>query len=538
MLFKKELYLKNNLIVLVLIVSVIICLTACVFNNSNSNNNASEGKTENSEDFSIPLNKREDNTTIRVCQRQKAPESLDPIQFDNKTDEITFHIFDRLLKWDHEGHIISDLAEYPVQINDKTLQFKLKKGIKFHNGEPFDAQAVKFSIERILNSPSAQLFETISKVEIVDPYTINIVTSKPDYLLIRKLTLLQILPKKYFNDVGAEKFGKHPIGTGAFKFDKWNKEGSLILSRNENYWREKKPPLKTIVFKFITYGPSKKQLLESLFKGEVDLITDLPGFYSLKVQKNPNTKIIKMTNLAKVHKLVFNSLKQPFSDIRVRKAVNIALNRDILIKVLEKGNGRKIATNSVKLEFGHNPNLKPYKYDLQEARKLLKEAGINKLNIKIAVTEDTELIAKAITKDLHRINITSDYDVMKIGELSGRLKESKKTGQWDYDLTIYSGVDPFMHVGFLYEIAVYSEGLISKTNNKQFNEVFKQLKITLDDKKQKELCHKLEELAYNNYWYTPVFQVISTYGAANDLVLQDSAMSFIDLKDAYFKRAK
>lgn len=531
--YRKALYLKNNLIILVLIVSLTVGLAACVYNNRNMNNNASENGQSSSEDVVIYGNKREDRSIIRVCQKDRIPETLDPILFDDKTDEITFHIFDRLLKWDHEGHIIADLAELPQQINNKTLQLKLKKGIKFHNGEPFDAKSVKFSIERVLSAP---IFETINKVEIIDSHTVNIITNKPDYLLKRRLTLIQMLPPEYIKAEGLENFGRHPIGTGAYKFKDWKKDGSIILERNDFYWRKEKPPIKTIVFKFIeSHDPSKKEHVEALFKGEVDLITELPGFHSLKIQKNPNTKIIKMTNQAKVHKLVFNSLKKPFSDIRIRKAVNIALNRDILIKVLAKGNGKKIPTNTVKLEFGHHPGLKPYKYDLQEAKKLLQEAGVKNLHIKIIVTDETKLIAKAIGKDLERINIHSDYDVVSTGDLSRLLKESKKTGKWDYDLTIYSGIDPFMHVGFLYESSVYSQGLTSKTNNKEFDRVFEQLKTTLDEKKQKELCYKLEELAYNNYWYTPVFQVISTYGASKDLILEDSAMTFVDLTKAYFK---
>ena len=534
---KKASYLKNSLFSL-LFVFFIILLTGC-FNShtpqNTTNNSAVKNTTINKKHT---INKKK--SIIRVCQRDTAPESLDPIYFDNKLDEITFHIFDRLVKWDKEGKIIPGLAESWKQINNKTIQFKLRKNIKFHNGETFDAKDVEFSIKRLIDpktgSPGYHILKSINKVEIIDPYTINITTSKPDYLFLRKLTLVQILPDEYFKKVGANQFGQNPIGTGAYKFKKWDKDGSIILTKNENYWIKNKPIIKTLVFKFIKENDvTRKKQLEALINGDVDLITELPGIYSLKVQKFKDTKVIKMTNQAKVHKMLFNTLREPFSNIKIRKAVNLALNRDVLIKVLAKGNGRNIATNSVKLEFGHNPNLKPYKYDPVEAKHLIKSSGLKDIHIKVAVTEETQLIAQAIKKDLERIGIKAEYKVMTIREMAKELFTSQSDpSKWNYDLTIYTGVDPFMHVGFLYGMAVYSQGSWSKIKNKEADKLYEELETTLDETRQFEICQRLEELSYNNYWYTPVFQVINTYGATKDLQLKNSATTFIDLTEAYY----
>jgi peptide/nickel transport system substrate-binding protein len=510
---------------------------ACFKQDSNSVHRAKKPVVKDSVEF-----ERQDKDVLRVCQSETSPKSLDPISFDNKLDEITFHIFDRLVRWDEDGNIVPDLAENYLRLDNKTFIFKLRKGIKFHNGETFDANSVKFSIERLIDpktkSPGYSLLRTINKVEVIDPYTIKIITSDPDYLFIKKLALVQILPEQYFKELGAAKFGHQPVGTGAYKFKKWLPDGSLMLTRNKNYRIKDKPRIETVIFKFIKVDKlSRKEQLEALFNGEVDLITELPGIHSLKVSKNPRTKVIKMPNQAKVHKMVFNSLKEPFNNLKVRKAVNLALNRDVLIKVLAKGNGRKIATNSIKLEFGHNPLLEPYPYDIKQARELLKEVPPEKLNIKIAVTQETELIAQAVKKDIARIGINATYDVMTVNEMAKKLSTAKQdpSTKWDYDLTIYSGVDPFMHVGFLYGLALYSQGPWSATKNAEVDRIYEELKITLDKEKQKTLCHKLEELSYNNFWYTPVFQVIGTYGAAKDLHLKNSATSFIDLKDAYFE---
>jgi peptide/nickel transport system substrate-binding protein len=536
--FRKVLLLKNSVLLLTIALLVAVIFTGCI---SSKKQPEKPDKIANAEFNPQPF-VREDKSVVKVCQSETRPKSLDPISFDNKLDEITFHIFDRLVKWDENGKIIKDLAEDFERLDDRTFLFKLRKGIKFHNGEPFDARSVRFSIERLIDpatkSPGYSLLSTISKVEIIDPYTVKIITSQPDYLFIRKLALVQILPEKYFKEAGPEKFGQHPIGTSAYKFKAWKEDGSLVLTKNENYWGRKKPRIPSIIFKFIKVNKlSRKEQLDALFNGEVDLITELPGIHSLKVSKNPRTKVIKMPNQTKVHKMLFNSSRPPFSNINARKAVNLALNRDILIKVLAKGNGRKIATNSIRLEFGHNPDLKPYPYDLDQAKDLLKDIPPEQLNIKIAVTQETELIAQAVKKDLERVGITSNYTVMSVNEMAKKLSTAKHDDNitWDYDLTIYSGVDPFMHVGFLYGLAIYSKGPWSTTENEEVDRIYEELKVTLDKEKQLELCHKLEELAYYNYWYTPVFQVISTYGAARDLHLKSSATSFINLKDAYFE---
>lgn len=484
---------------------------------------------------------RKDKTIIQVCQSELPPKNLDPITHVNKQEEITFHIFDRLIRWDNKGKHTNDLAEKFQWIANNTMQIKLKKGITFHNGEPFDAKSVKFSINRILDlktrSPIKLLLRSIKSVEIVDPYTVNIHTNSTDCLVRQKLSLVQMIPPKYFKEVGVEKFAKKPVGTSAYMFDRYDQDRSIVLKKNKNYWGKQKPHFETIVFKFIkTDSLSRDEQLQALFDGKIDLITELPGIHTLKVQKHPGLKLVKSPDQAVVYKMLFNSLKTPFSNIKLRKAVNLALNRDLLIKVLAKGNGRKIATNSVELQFGHNPNLKPYPYDLKEAKKLMKEAGVGSLDIKVVVTEESELIARAIAKDLKRININVDLDITTKEELAYKLAYFKidPKVKWNYDLAIYYGIDPLMHVGFMYEETLYFKGSWSTTNNKEVDKLINKLKQSLDKHEQLKYCYKLEEMAYNNYWYTPVFQVIGTYGAASDLNFEPSATSYLDLKGAYF----
>lgn len=492
-------------------------------------------------DGNIDQFKREDRSTLRVCQGETPPSTLDPITFVSKQEEITFHIFDRLVKWDSEGKIVNDLAEHIEQLDKYRLKIKLLKGIEFHNGEPLDARSVKFSIERVLDpktqSPMKALFNSVKDIQIVDDHTITINTKIPDILLKRKLAFIQILPYKYFNEVGAEYFGKNPVGTSSYMFKSWAEDGTITLVRNKHPWQNKKPEIKKIIFKFIQADSlTKKEQIDALINHEVDLITELPGINSKKIQMNPNIKLIKSVNQATVYKMSLNSSKAPFNDIKLRKAVNLGINRDVLIKILAKGNGKKIATNTINLEFGHNSNLKPYPYAPAEARQLIEEVTKDPINISVVATEEAELVAKAIAKDLERINIITKLDIITKEELAYTLSNFKTDPEinWNYDMAVYYGIDQLMHVGFLYEEALYTNGSWSLTSNKEVDRLINKLKVTFDKEEQEDICHRIEEIAYNNYWYTPVFQVIGLYGASKDLNIKVSPTSYIDLTTASF----
>lgn len=478
---------------------------------------------------------------LRVCQAEVPPISLDTIYFLDKQWEITFNIFDRLFKWNDKGELVNSVALKTDQKDDNTYIITIRDDITFHNGEKLDASAVKFSIDRLTDpyhkTTGYDLFKSIRHVTVIDPYKVRIETHQPDYLLLRKLSAVQLIPPQYFKKVGAKAFGKHPIGSAGFKFHKWKQNGQIELVRNDQYWGEK-PHLEKLIFMFIpTNKLSKKEQLQALLEGKIDLVTELPGIHSLRVQKNPKTKVIKVTNQPKVYKMQLNSLKKPFDNKEIRKAVNIALNRDMLIRVLANGNGRKIAVNTLPIQFGHKSSLKPYKYDPQEARELMEKAGYDTLTIKIAATNTTELVAEAIKKDLEKIGINSTLTIMTKKQLAASLAEPKikKNGIWPYDMAIYSGVDYFLHVGYLYGSSVYSKGYWSTTNSEEVDRVFEELQVTLDKIKQKQLCHKLEQLAYDNYWYTPIFQVISTYGADKSLSLNHNSIPILDLSRAEFE---
>jgi len=272
---------------------------------------------------------------LRVCDlTNDASLRMDPhLQFDERNHNVLNQIFEHLLEFDIDGSPSPNLARSWRRLDSHTVQFKLHENIFFHNGEPCDASAVKFSLKRNLDpelkSPSYHMVESIKQVDVIDKYTFNIVTKYPDGILLNRLSEFgYIIPPYYIQMVGDDGFEKHPIGTGPFKFTRWVKGKELVLVRNENYWRLGIPRIDKIVFKFA----DAHKRVDMLLRGELDLITNFESIELVKINKN-GFKIIKEPSFT-IMSINFNLLKResPFQDKSVRQAFNYAVDVEELIE--------------------------------------------------------------------------------------------------------------------------------------------------------------------------------------------------------------
>ncbi|MEK6543861.1 MAG: ABC transporter substrate-binding protein, partial [Elusimicrobiota bacterium] len=314
--------------------------------------------------------------SLIICDDATDPVTLDPQkQFSEKNHTIVQQIYDGLVRFDADGNVEAALAVSWKHIDDLRMEFKLRQGVRFHDGEPFNAQSVRFSIERYLDPktgfPALGYIGSIEKVEIVDEYTINIVTKFPDGLLINRLAgFILIVPPRYIAAHGADALHKHPVGTGAFRFERWVKGDRIVLSANPGYWLAGHPKVDGLVFRFIPTG----QQVDHLLKGDVDIVTELPGTRTTEVMASRDNAVIKRESLYAMMGSL-NASQGPLKDKRVRQAVNHAIDREKIILYDVFGNGRNIASPTMSGEEGYDPDLKSYAYDPRKARELLKEAG-------------------------------------------------------------------------------------------------------------------------------------------------------------------
>lgn len=308
---------------------------------------------------------------------------MDPSQQDETiTNTMGRYMYDGLLNNDALGVPRAALAEsWSIGDDNLTWTFSLKKGVTFHDGSDFTAEDVAYTIEVCRTSLLKNFTASIDRVEIVDPHTVKIVTKAPTAVLLESLAALRILPKAYRTKLGETAFNQAPVGTGPYVFVEWIKEDHIAMKANEQYWGGA-PKIKKVTFRPISNAATRTA---ALLTGEVDIIEDVPvrdvdklkSTEGLSVVERPSERLIYLH--VDSHRTrgpgVIGLDKNPLADLRVRKALSMAINRDSIVKMIMNGNA--YATNQMVLKGrrGYVENMPAPKYDPDEAKKLLTEAG-------------------------------------------------------------------------------------------------------------------------------------------------------------------
>lgn len=304
-----------------------------------------------------------------------------------QTSSICFNIFDGLTRVDADGKLHTLLAESYKPVNDTTWEFKLKKNVKFTNGEPFNANVVKFNIERMLDkeygSPLRGDFSDIVGADVIDDYTVNIRTKEAFPSLPLRISYLGMVPPEYIKKVGDKEFAEKPIGTGAYKLKEWKKGSSIVLEANEEYFNGK-AKIKNVNFRII---PEESTRVMALQSGEVDLATSIPSSQT-DIIKNSQNNVVVAGPANRTMYLGMNMLENPaLKNIKVRQAINYAIDKDLIIKTILGGYAGKTEALSLPQWDGFDAAVKGYGYDKEKAKALLAEAGYGTgLTMEIAVT--------------------------------------------------------------------------------------------------------------------------------------------------------
>ncbi|QPC43559.1 ABC transporter substrate-binding protein [Kaustia mangrovi] len=361
--------------------------------------------------------------------------TLDPaIGYDWQNWSMIKSLFDGLMDYrPGTTELVPDLAEgYEISGDGKTYTFTLRQGVKFHNGREMTADDVKYSLERVIDpktqSPGAGFFgaiegfealnsgeaDTLSGVEAVDDYTVRITLSRPDatFLHVMALNFAHVVPKEAVEEWGQD-FGKHPVGTGAYSMEEWTLGQRVVFARNEDYYKEGVPRLDKIVFEV---GQEPIVALLRLERGETDIAGDgIPPAKFLQVTKDPKYEgmIVEGDQLHTGY-VTMNVAMKPFDDVRVRKAVNMAINKDRIVRII---NGRAAPANQPlpPLMPGYAEDYEGIPYDPDGAKALLAEAGYGdgfETELFVANTDPQPRIAQAIQQDLAQIGIKAQIKAL------------------------------------------------------------------------------------------------------------------------------
>jgi len=310
-----------------------------------------------------------------VVVQEAEPVGLDIMQSSIQTTmSVGYNITDTLLKPQEDATVKPGLAEKWEKVNDLTWKFTLVKGATFHNGEPINAAAVKFSFDRImsdaLKSPHKGKLNSFKEVKVIDDRTFTISMNQPYapglYMLAQYLF---IVPPGYIQKVGDAEYNLNPVGSGPYKLDKWVKGQEILLSAYDKYYGPK-PAYKKLVFKGV---PEEASRIAALLTGEADVISGVPVHQRKKILDSG--KAYLTDQMGSMNYLGLNTYEKPFSDVKVRQAINHAINRPLINKALFNNKAILCAGPISPRTMGADPTLKPYAYDPALAKKLLAEAG-------------------------------------------------------------------------------------------------------------------------------------------------------------------
>jgi peptide/nickel transport system substrate-binding protein len=340
------------------------------------------------------------------------PSTLDgQAVIDRNSRVATGSLFESLLDRDRNAQLVPWLAESYESVNETTWRFKLRKGVKFHNGEDFNAEAAAASVNRIVSkdykTQRTSYIEGIEGAKAVDEFTVDVMTKGVNSVLPIQMTSLVMVPPKASQD---KEFGQKPIGTGAFKFVSWDRGRDIKLTANESYWGTTKPTVKDVTVRVV---PDNQTALSALQAGEVDLVLDL---LPEQMQLAPKVASVPATEFSYIG---FNTHKKELSDPRVRTALNLAVDKETLAKSIYLGQAKPNQAQHVSQGMiGFNPNIKPFDYDPARAKQLLTEAGYPNgfelsLNAPIGRYLKGEESAEYIAAQLGEVGIKTKVELME-----------------------------------------------------------------------------------------------------------------------------
>lgn len=318
--------------------------------------------------------------TIIVGMRNDSIAPLDPGIPPNDREAVLRNIYDGLVGHSPDGKVVPQLATSWRKVGPAVYDFTLRPGVKFQNGDPVTADDVVFTFQRVL-TPGAiggvsttrkDLLGPILRVQKRDDSHVRFVygASFPEALMLQSLVHFQVVPQKYTQQAGEAGFIAKPVGAGPFRFVRGALNSEIVLERYDGYWAGP-AKLRQVIFRMI---PEPSGRIAALLSGEVQIIQEVPPDLVDRLKASPNVQV-KTAEGTRSYEIEFNTKADPFTDPRVRQAVNYAINWAPILRDIYHGYGTRLSTAFLPNGFGYDPSLKPYPYDPMKARELLKQAG-------------------------------------------------------------------------------------------------------------------------------------------------------------------
>jgi peptide/nickel transport system substrate-binding protein len=438
---------------------------------------------------------------------------FDP-HFSTSSNDIrwSFNLFDNLTSRHPDGKLYPGLATEWKLEGQSTYRFKLREGVKFHNGDPFTSADAKFSIERTYDPAAktmvATALSTIDHIEAPDPFTLVIHTKKPDPLLPARLGFYggQIVPKKYLESVGNDAFNAKPVGTGPVRLASWVKDDRAVFDANPDYWGGRIDADRVVLRPIVETAPR----VAALLKGEVDIITQLPPDQAERVTGNSATRVTGAL-YAGLYVFGVNSKRPPLDNPLVKQALSLAIDREAIVKELWRGRGVVPSGPIAKGDNHFDPKLAPLAYNPKEARERLKKAGYKGEEIVIETTvayvSQDKAMSEAIAGMWKDVGVNVKVEVIEYSVRAQKGREKSFKGLWWSDPTSTLG-DPD---GMMWRL-LGPGGPMDYWRDAKFDELGNAARFSVDEKFRGEAYREITKIFLENLPWIPVIQPYEDYG--------------------------
>lgn len=442
------------------------------------------------------------------------------------------HVIEPLIEMDYgRNEYVGVLAESWEFKGNKWI-FRLRKGVRFHDGSPFTSNDVVFSIDRMKNdrkSLQASNFLDVSGVEAPDDHTLILITKKPNAVLLERLNN-RFIVSKAATEKNANQLDNYKVGTGPYKFVSWQRDGNLVLTRNDDYWKAK-PEIKEVLVRTVKEEAAR---VAGLLAGQADAISNLPIEEIERVDKHPRTRVEKVQGF-RMYFLAMNVTFKPFDNKLVRQAFNYSIDPHVILKHIYDGNGYVLNGPLSSNMIGHDPNIKRYPFDPKKARELLAKAGFpNGLEVKLHLAPDRHLkgkeacqvIAHQLAEGGIRTELVSQEYPIYWGRdgVNGGKTPFYYAGRSAFDADTF--YDQYFHTGVTKRIG-YS--------NPEFDRLIEEEQQIGDPRKRVAVLQQAGRMLMEDVPFVPLYTLAEIYGLARNIIWKGNPNNEIFVADMKIK---
>lgn len=450
--------------------------------------------------------------------------TTDPQALNNgTTTSVLYNVFSNLVKYDDAGEIVMDLAEsYELLEDQVTWEFKIREDAVFHDGTPVTAEDVAWSLTRVMTDESSSdymNFSPLAEAVAVDDYTVHVVSDDPYPIMLQLLCKggAAVLPKAYFEENGEEAWLANPIGSGPYQLTEYVKDDHVTLVPFADYYGEQNPDWEEVIFRVV---PESSTRVGELIAGNVDAVNMVIPTEWERVNGNEGTAVVNGPS-TRVYQLALKTDKGPTADLRVRQAIDLAIDDQTIVDTILQGAGTPMLTRIPSGVNGCNEDLVgKYNYDPERAKELLAEAGYpDGFSMKIEAptgryTMDAE-ISQAIVAMLSQVGITVDLQLLESSAYSNVF-------------SAHSAEDGFMtcfglgffdaSYGMIGYFGVNTSGE-SNWNDQEYIDMYYEAEFNMNEEERTQLFQEMQQMVADEVPYAIICQIDNSYGVKDSITM-------------------